>query len=98
MSKRTALFKQLHIHMNRYMYKEHGKRVVFEGVNNTAVASLDDDVTMAWKEDVVRGSLFWLAQPLRNFSAQQQPSVRLGKETLPLYLWPVQWKNAAMLP
>lgn len=55
--------------------------MVIEGVNNTAVASLDDDVTMAWKEDVVRGSLFWLAQPLRNFSAQQQPLVKLGKET-----------------
>lgn len=76
-------FLQTTIHTHKQTYITHSKMVVLEGVDNTAVASLDDDLTMAWKEDVVRGSLFWLAHPLRNFSAQQQPlfrvKVRLGK-------------------
>lgn len=52
------------------------------GVYDTMVASLDTDLTMAWKEDVVRGSLFWLAQPLWNFSETilQSEGYRLGHQ------------------
>ena len=69
-SKNTALFKHLE-HMEHSVTKLRNRPFS----KHTTVALLEAALTVVWKAEVVRGSLFWLVQPSRNFSTHTKREI-----------------------